>query len=302
MLKVLMDKSQIQTLLARIDVWLLVFGVIVVVGVAGESFFGIRHWWNSRKLQTIQEAEERQREETIAKLNQEAAALRREAQEQAARYTERQADLEREQQKTAVAQQKAAEAQLALKKAVTLVATPRRIILGNRNGDEEIRKAKFEALKKYADTPTVVVFVRDDEAEILANDIVNALVRMAGWKSVAILPLASTAIPLGFIQEGVQIRTLQIAEEGKKVPTMAPIPGTEPPAFAKALMELLNLDLGPPNGTPFGVSWQPDAIVNGIVFGLGRYGFNIPHNGVAITVGRKPLEQTVWGIPEITPK
>jgi len=43
--------------LESIDIWLLVFGVIVVIGVAGESVVGIRHWWNSRKLQRIQDAE-----------------------------------------------------------------------------------------------------------------------------------------------------------------------------------------------------------------------------------------------------
>src|ERR1700687_4785067 len=74
-----MDKAQLHTLLARIDVWLLIFGVIVVVGVGGESFFGIRHLWNTRKFQAIKEAENRQREETIARLNQEAAQLRKDA-------------------------------------------------------------------------------------------------------------------------------------------------------------------------------------------------------------------------------
>ena len=74
-----MDKDAIKILLERIDIWLLVFGIIVVVGVGGESFFGIRHWWNSRKLQRIEEAEEKQREATIATLNKDAAALRDEA-------------------------------------------------------------------------------------------------------------------------------------------------------------------------------------------------------------------------------
>ena len=91
-----MDKAQLHTLLARIDVWLLIFGVIVVVGVAGESFFGIRHWWNSRKLQAIQDAEERQREETIASLNQEAARLRKEADELEAQIAPRRLDLEQQ--------------------------------------------------------------------------------------------------------------------------------------------------------------------------------------------------------------
>lgn len=50
-----MDESQLEAVIARIDIWLLVFGIVVVIGVAGESFFGIRHWWNSRKLQVFQQ-------------------------------------------------------------------------------------------------------------------------------------------------------------------------------------------------------------------------------------------------------
>ena len=74
-----MDKAAVKDLLERIDIWLLIFGFIVVVGVGGESFFGIRHWWNSRKLQRIEESEEKEREARIAALNQDAAALRKEA-------------------------------------------------------------------------------------------------------------------------------------------------------------------------------------------------------------------------------
>src|SRR5271157_1636483 len=87
-----MDKAQIEALLARIDVWLLVFGIVVVVGVAGESFFGIRHWWNSRKLQAIEESEDRKREGIIAKLNQEAG----EAQKNCRRGNERASTNEKE--------------------------------------------------------------------------------------------------------------------------------------------------------------------------------------------------------------
>jgi hypothetical protein len=86
-----MDKAQIQATLEHIDVWLLVFGIIVVIGVGGESIFGFRHWWNSRKLQSIQETGETKREETIANLNKDAAALRKdtaEALERAAKAEE----------------------------------------------------------------------------------------------------------------------------------------------------------------------------------------------------------------------
>ena len=69
-----MDKSELEALLSRIDVWLLIFGVIVVIGVAGESFFGIRHWWNSRKLQRIQQEESDELRAEIARLANETAA------------------------------------------------------------------------------------------------------------------------------------------------------------------------------------------------------------------------------------
>jgi len=66
------DKGELETLLSRIDIWLLLFGIVVVVGVAGESFFGIRHWWNSRKLQAIQQRENEALRGEIARLNKDA--------------------------------------------------------------------------------------------------------------------------------------------------------------------------------------------------------------------------------------
>ena len=68
-----MDKAELEALLARIDVWLLVFGIVVVVGVAGESFFGIRHWWNSRKLQAIQQSENEAQRTELARLAEQTA-------------------------------------------------------------------------------------------------------------------------------------------------------------------------------------------------------------------------------------
>ena len=44
------------------------------MGVAGESFFGIRHWWNSRKLQSVQDAESAAQRAEIAKALDQAAA------------------------------------------------------------------------------------------------------------------------------------------------------------------------------------------------------------------------------------
>ena len=101
-----MDKTELESLLARIDVWLLVFGVIVVIGVAGESYFGIRHWWNSRKLQAIQDAENAALRAEIARLNKEAGDARKAA----ADAMERAANAERQ---TAGLNRKAEEERLA---------------------------------------------------------------------------------------------------------------------------------------------------------------------------------------------
>src|ERR1700722_1878621 len=91
-----MDKTQLQAALEHIDVWLLIFGVIVVIGVGGESIFGIRHWWNSRKLQAILQNEEREREERIEELNKEAAQLRKDADTLEAQIAPRRLDLEQQ--------------------------------------------------------------------------------------------------------------------------------------------------------------------------------------------------------------
>src|SRR5215813_5530000 len=206
-------------------------------------------------------------------------------------------EAQEERRKTAEAQQKAAELQLALRNAAERAATPRRIIMGNRvtnNGsDQEVREAKFKELSKYSATRTVIVHVRDEEAEILAFDIQAALLK-SGWKSVSVLNLSSTPIPLGFIHEGVQVRTmLPVNPSDVSIPPSS----ASPPPVVNALIALLNLDLGPPTGSPFGVRWEPDGFIHGKhPAGLIRYGFKIPENGVVITVGRKPAEQFFWSI------
>src|SRR5258708_19373449 len=76
--------------------------------------------------------------------------------------------------------------------------------------------------------------------------------------------------------------------------------GGTPPPVVKGVIGLLNLDLGPPTGSPFGVRWEPDGFIHGKhPAGLIMYGFKIPENGVVITVGRKPTEQAFWGIPDL---
>jgi hypothetical protein len=54
-------KDALEAVLSKIEGWLLFFGIFVVIGVAGESVFGIRAWWNNRKLQAVQHSIETER-------------------------------------------------------------------------------------------------------------------------------------------------------------------------------------------------------------------------------------------------
>jgi hypothetical protein len=152
-----MDKAQIVATLERIDVWLLVFGIIVVIGVGGESIFGIRHWWNSRKLQTIQENEERKREETVASLKEKTAI----AEERAGSF----------QLQIAQANERAANAELELAK----LKAPR--VLTETQQRELIGK-----LKAFPGTVIAIDFeYADGEAKTLAMQLFVVLGK-AGWK------------------------------------------------------------------------------------------------------------------------
>jgi hypothetical protein len=50
-------KEALQTLISQLEVGALIFGVIVVIGVAGESVYGVRIWWNNKKLHKLERAE-----------------------------------------------------------------------------------------------------------------------------------------------------------------------------------------------------------------------------------------------------
>ena len=68
------------------------------------------------------------------------------------------------------------------------------------------------------------------------------------------------------------------------------------------MIELLGLDLNPPVGAIGGVTWEPDGFIHAIhPAGLIMYGFKIPENGIAVTVGRKPTERYFWAIPDLKP-
>jgi hypothetical protein len=146
-----MDKSELEALLARIDVWLLVFGIIVVVGVAGESFFGIRHWWNSRKLKVLQDKENADQAAEISRLRTAAAEALRQA---------------------ADANRMAEQERLARIKIEETLAW-RRISPGE-------YKALVSALRPHAGASVQVLKLGDMEAATFADDLIKTL-RDSGW-------------------------------------------------------------------------------------------------------------------------
>jgi len=68
-----MDRAALESLLDRNEVWLLSVGLIVLLGIAGESYFGFRQWWYNRKLQDLVVEERAKLTRDIADANARAA-------------------------------------------------------------------------------------------------------------------------------------------------------------------------------------------------------------------------------------
>lgn len=65
-------RDVLEHILANIDIGLVIFGVFVVIGVGGESIFGIRAWRNNRKLHDVQQAIENIRQTEATEFNRQA--------------------------------------------------------------------------------------------------------------------------------------------------------------------------------------------------------------------------------------
>jgi len=171
-------KEVLEGIISRIDVWLLVFGIFVVIGVAGESVFGIRAWWNNRKLHTVLESIESLRAVEAAKFNQHAADANREAgiarkeAETARRDAEGfKLDISKANEQSAQADQKAAEAKLELAK----LRTPRSITSVDK---VVISLAQF----KGTEYTFSAVGAGDEPIQLLKQ--IDGILQNAGWKRV----------------------------------------------------------------------------------------------------------------------
>ncbi|MGD0335209.1 MAG: hypothetical protein ABSA90_18450 [Xanthobacteraceae bacterium] len=71
-----MDKSALELSLRTLDVWFIIFGILVAIGVVGESVAGFLHWRRSGQLQVIQTAENLALANSVAEANRTTEALR----------------------------------------------------------------------------------------------------------------------------------------------------------------------------------------------------------------------------------
>jgi len=187
----------------------------------------------------------------------------------------------------AEANKQAEEAQLATEKLraenlrLQMVLQPRTILIFGRNNDAPIRGQRLEELKRHAGTQLLIQVVPDLEAQKLAAGI-RDLAGFIGWNAKDV-----AAVPVGRIGEGVAIVTIE-----------PPSPATDirmkMPRGVKALLEFLQLDLGPPYGPmlPFSVMWMP--VIKGTEwFGLGD--FKLPDGAILVLVGMKPITMAFMG-------
>jgi uncharacterized protein YdbL (DUF1318 family) len=52
-----MGRAELERSLSTLDIWLIIFGVFVAIGVVGESLAGFLHWRRSGQLQAVQTSE-----------------------------------------------------------------------------------------------------------------------------------------------------------------------------------------------------------------------------------------------------
>jgi hypothetical protein len=181
----------------------------------------------------------------------------------------------------------------ALKKYLAQLATPREIVISDRDGDHEERAARFAEVKKYPGTVAVIQSIPEFEPNMYALHLAQAL-SDSGWKVVTVTPQQSH-IPYEYMSEGVRVITLEeslivLGDPASAKVIMPPPPKSKAFAPAIALVKLLDLDLGPPYGPEyFGVHWEPEW--NDPRFSsLTKRGFVFPDGAVLILVGTKPAE------------
>jgi hypothetical protein len=103
-------RDALESLLDGFGVWVIVFGIFVVVGVGGETIYGVRTWWNNRRLHVVERSIDELRQTEIATLSASGEAIKLEMKGADARIAEAQRGAAEAQRNLALAEQHSAEA------------------------------------------------------------------------------------------------------------------------------------------------------------------------------------------------
>jgi hypothetical protein len=166
---------------------------------------------------------------------------------------------------------------------------PRRIKLVTKDSGDNIRLALQQEVAKHANTFAVIQYVPDFDSEALASNIRTVLIWL-GWKT-DIVDESRSGISWRNIEEGVTVVTAESRpfDLNKNARTVVTSKAGE---AAKAVVELLRLDLAMPFGQSAGVEWKPTYSGRLLPF---RYGDPAPKADVLILVGMKPVEGILGG-------
>jgi hypothetical protein len=175
--------------------------------------------------------------------------------------------------------------------------------LNIKEGDDEGHAKRVAEVRKYAGTVVAIQAVPDLEAEKLAGQMAAGL-KSCGWNVVILTP-DSPRVPVGFIQSGVVVTTLEQAPVFPKPTDPADTKISMPPfsraaLAAQALVADWETTLGPPFGPQFfGIHWEPSYPLDSEVpsYWL-RGGFKFPKDGVLVLVGQQPIEYLMPAMPK----
>lgn len=241
-------KGELEKLLDGFEVWLLIFGVLVVIGVAGESIFGLRTWWNNRKLHDVNNAIDQYRQAETARMNRDASDARNDA----AHAIERAAKAEENLAgalagaESAKAMAKGYESQIAasdarVKGAEAQAAEANRIAEAERLArvkieerlsgwklDIEGRNRLTTKLKLFSGT-SFDLWVNPDESPFM--DVIDGVLQSAGWKQEKPKQASDTQVSILLSNKAAILYasgiTIEVAEEKRE-------------AFGKAAEALIN--------------------------------------------------------------
>jgi len=180
-----MTKEALDALISRLEIRAVIFGVIVGIGVVGESVYGFRIWWNNRKLRKLQDEENLALQLKISEFQQKAEEAKRDS-------AAAESHLAGAKASSALAEQHAAEANERAKRFESQIAEA-----NARAAEAELELAKFKAPRALSDDQArliagklkpfgpqvfdVTAYWEKKESLDIAQRIADILTGLVGW-------------------------------------------------------------------------------------------------------------------------